>query len=271
MKIRVLSSEFTVSDSVTGSQRNNSAFTLIELIISASLMTMILVSSYVCLMAGVHGRELVQQRSDVAQTGRVVLNLIAADLRAATPLSQTNAFLGMDRLMGEVEADNLDFATHRYSPERRHEGDWAEVSYYVSQNKESGLNTLYRRRDPTPDPEPLMGGSKEELAVGVMGLRFEYYDGFEWFDEWGDIEGKAQLMEFPDSNMSGMPAAVRITLALDPDPKPLDKGTKSAEGPGITTTNAPLPMVFETVVRLNLSALKWGSGPSGVQGGADEE
>ena len=44
-------------------RNTNHAFTLMELIVSSSLMAMILVSSYVCLNAGMHGRRLVQQRS----------------------------------------------------------------------------------------------------------------------------------------------------------------------------------------------------------------
>lgn len=249
--------------------RSSNAFTLMELIVSASLMSMILVSSYVCLNAGMHGRKLVQQRSEVVQSGRVALNLIAADLRAATPLSQEFEFLGMDRLLGNVEADNIDFATHRYTPEGKHEGDWAEVSYYVSRDEETGQNILYRRRDATPDPEPLMGGAKEEIAVGVRGLSFQFYDGFEWWETWGDYEGKAQFMEFPDSNLSGMPEAVRIQLALEIEPS--KNNTNTLASLEITDTNAAPPMVFETIVRLNLSAHRWGAGPTGPNSGGDDE
>jgi len=255
---------------LTASAGTARAFTLVELIVSASLMSMILVSSYICLNAGMHSRKLVQQRSTTIQTGRVAINLIAADLRSATPLSEELEFIGMDRQLGNMEADNIDFATHRYTPTKRSEGDWAEVSYYISQDEKTGQNVLYRRRDATPDPEPMMGGSKEEIATGIRGLSFQFYDGFEWFEEWGDAEGKAQFMEFPDSNMSGMPEAVRIQLALDAEPaKPITNALNSVEG---THTNAAPPMIFETIVRLNLAGHRWGAGPTGsaTRGGDDE-
>lgn len=246
------------------------AFTLVELIVSASLMSMILVSSYVCLNAGMHSRKLVQQRSATIQTGRVAINLIAADLRSATPLSQELEFVGMDRQMGTIEADNIDFATHRYTPTKRSEGDWTEVSYYISRDEKTGQNVLYRRRDATPDPEPMMGGSKEEIATDVLGLSFQFYDGFEWFENWGDVEGKAQFMEFPDSNLSGMPEAVRIQLALASEPS--QANTNSIDSAEMADTNAAPPMIFETVVRLNLAGHRWGAGPAGStpQGGNDE-
>jgi type II secretion system protein J len=238
-------------------RRSEKAFTLIELIISAALTSMILASSYICLNASLKGRKLVQQRSDAIQTARVALDLIAADLRSATALSEEFEFLGMHRAIGEMEADNMDFATHRYSPKRRNEGDFCEVSYYVSQDEETGQQVLYRRRDSTPDPEPLAGGTKEEIATGIKGLSFTFYDGFEWWENWGDAEGSAQFMEFPDANMTGMPEAVRIAIAIDPDPKinPAGFGTNSVTS--LNDTNAEPPMIFSTVVRLNLAALRW--------------
>ena len=226
----------------------SAAFTLVELVISAAVMSLILAGAYLCLNSGVVSQKLIHSRSDVVQSARVALSMMAADLRSACPVFKGPPFLGMNRMLGEMEADNLDFATHNYTPKSRAQADYCEVSYFVSKDPLSGHWSLWRRRDPTPDDEPLMGGSREELVRGVRGLRFEYYDGFEWFDDWGDPEGKgkaanSQRQQF---NLEGMPDAVRITLWIEPSIKPVATATNSVNA-------GEEPMMFQTVARLNLA------------------
>src|SRR5688500_12666083 len=98
------------------SPQGNRGFTLIELIISGGLMSVILVSAYLCLSAGTSSQRMVEARSDAVQSGRVALAVIAADLRNAVPLSKEKEFIGMRRTLGETDADNLDFATRNYTP-----------------------------------------------------------------------------------------------------------------------------------------------------------
>jgi len=231
------------------------AFTLIEIMISATLMSLILVAAYLCLNAGLVSKKLVEPRADLLQNARVAVALVAADLRGACPLDRDYAFLGMQRTIGSVEADNLDFATHNYTPRHAGEGDWCEVSYYVEQDEASGRFSLWRRRNPALAPDPLKGGRKEEIARDLRGIRFEYSDGVDWYDSWGEVKGQAKaansLKEQP--NLSGMPAAVRITLLLDSNPK---SPTNAVTG---ERTLEP-PLAFQTVARLNLADISNASG-----------
>jgi type II secretion system protein J len=264
MKLRVLTpiqSGSPLPLSEASAQSPRAAFTLIELVISAALMSIILVSGYLCLRAVVSGQKMIDTRADIAQNGRVAMALMTADLRAATPLSEEFEFLGLPRRIGSMQADNLDFATHNYTPRKPREGDWCEVSYFLDKNPRTGRFSLWRRRDPTPDPEPLSGGSREEIAEGVRGLRFEYYDGFEWYDEWGDAEGRPQSERalLLAGNLSGMPEAVRITLWLDAN-SPLKDDANEDEPES--------PLVFQTIVRLNLAGREWES--SSVDSGTAE-
>ncbi|HAV62771.1 MAG TPA: hypothetical protein DCY13_10435, partial [Verrucomicrobiales bacterium] len=192
-------------------------FTLIELVISSAIASIVLVAGYVCLQAGIASQKMIESRSDAMQGARVALARMTADLRAATPLSRDFEFVGMRRALGEIEAGNLDFATHNYTPRNPHEGDFCEVSYFLDQDPETGSYSLWRRRDPTPDDEPLTGGSREEILPGVLGLAIGYYDGFEWFEEWGDADGSTANQDptFLASNEYGMPEAVRIRLTVD--------------------------------------------------------
>ncbi len=224
------------------------AFTLIEVMISSALMALILVSAYLCLGAGFSAQKLIEPRVEIMQNARVALALMTADLRAACPLSKTDDFLGMTRTVGDVEADNVDFATHNYTPHRDHEGDFCQESFYLDKDAGTGQFSLWRRRNPTIALDALSGGSKEEIAQGVVGLKLEYFDGLDWYDSWGDVKGRGQdqASASAKSNLSGLPEAVRITLLLDSNP-----GRKTA---AVADGAKPEPpFVFRTIVRLYLA------------------
>jgi len=242
--------------------RGCSGFTLIELVIGSALTVMILVSAYVCLQAGFSSQNLIEPRIEVFQNARVAMGLMTADLRSACVLSRESEFVGMHRLLGGAEADNLDFATHNYTPRHAREGDYCQVSYFLEKEPRTGRLSLWRRRNPTIGLDPFSGGNREEIASGLAGLQFEYYDGWEWFDTWGDPEGrgKQQFSQRERSNLYGLPEAVRITLSFDANPRPT--ATENKE------TNEP-PLVFRTVARLNLSAASQRSS-SPASGGATE-
>ncbi len=231
------------------------AFTLIELVIGASLMSIILTGAYLCLNAGMMSQKLVETRGEALQTARVALALMTADLRSACLLDKEYQFLGMRRMLGEIPADNLDFATHNYRPRRPREGDFCEISYFLDKDPITGQIKLWRRRNPTLAPDPLSGGHREEIARDVRGLRFEFYDGLEWYDSWGDVENRRrqQNSNLAPANLSGLPEAVRITLWLDPNP------AVSPAAPAEKTTQEP-PMQFQTIARLNLAAISSSGG-----------
>lgn len=241
-------------------------FTLIEMVISTALMALILGGGYACLRSGIQSQALVDSRTEAFQNARVALKLLSADLRNACPLSDKYEFLGMNRELGTAEADNLDFGTRNYAPQQPGEADFCEVSYYLRKaEKAPGRLDLYRRRDPSRDDEPLAGGTEELLVEGVQALRLEYYDGFEWFDEWGDPEGKHK--NSPNlagrSNLAGLPEAVRITLSLA-----VGKVAKPSDPQGEPPKpDAEPPFLVQTVAKLNIpprasSANSSGSGSS---------
>ena len=259
MKCGVRSAECGVGRGQSGVQnadcargRGVHAFTLIEIVISSALMALIMVSGYVCLNAAVSSRKLIEPRLEIFQSARVAMELMAADLRSACPLSKDYDFLGMQRTLGEVPADNLDFATHNYTPRHAREGDFCQTSFFLEKDPDSGTYTLWRRRNPRIGPNPLAGGRREEIATGLMGLKFEYYDGYEWYDSWGDIEGRGKLQTSRKEryNLEGMPEAVRITLWFDSNPS-----AKKSDATAIEKNTTEPPFVFQTVVRLNLSAV----------------
>jgi type II secretory pathway component PulJ len=225
------------------------------MVISGALMSLILASAYACLQAAFSSQRLMEPRLEAAQTARVAMALMASDLRSACPLSREFEFIGMDRVKGEVEADNIDFATHNYIPRRSGEGDYCQVSYFLDRGSDSEELSLWRRRNPIIAMDPLSGGRREEIASGVRQLKFEYFDGFDWYDTWGDPDGRsrAQTSWRIQPNLTGMPEAVRITLALDGE-RATETRRSSDESPRKSS------MVFQTVVRLDLAGRAAGSG-----------
>jgi type II secretion system protein J len=233
-------------------RHNASAFTLIEMIVSAALMAIVLASGYACLSAGVSTRKLIEMRSEGIQSARVALALMAADLRQAVPLPGNDEFLGMRRTVEGADADNVDFSTRNYTPRGARQPDYCEVSYFLEPDPLSDSFILRRRRDPTPDPEPLAGGAREEIVRGVKSLRIEYYDGIEWWDDWGDPEGKTKGMTYPPLNTSGLPEAVRITLTFDPE-SPKRKRDSTAASRSEPDSEPHTPMTFQTIARVDLA------------------
>ncbi|MEO6183814.1 MAG: prepilin-type N-terminal cleavage/methylation domain-containing protein [Verrucomicrobiota bacterium] len=238
----------------------SSGFTLIEMVISSALAAMILVAAYMCLNACLASQKLIEPRAEVAQNARTALAIMTADLRTACSLSKEFDFLGMDRTLEDVEADNMDFATHNYFPRRPGEADFCEVSYFLEKDKAGKFN-LWRRRNPTIALDPLTGGVREEIARELLGLRFEYFDGFDWYDDWGQLEPRKKEKDplLEPTNLSGIPGAVRITLSFDPNP-----GKRRAPAKAETVASEPA-LVFQTVVRLEL--LGSSTEPANAEGG----
>lgn len=252
-------------------RRREAGFTLIELTIGAALMALILGSAYACLHSGLTARRLLEPRWEAIQSARVALALMTADFRAACPLSKDFDFVGIDRTIGEVEADNVDFGTMNHSPKGPGEGDFCQTSYFLDQDRASGEFVLWRRRNPRIGMDPFVGGSREEIAHGVRQLKFEYYDGFDWYDTWGDTEGngKRETSALAASNLTGLPEAIRITLAFAAEPRSrtstaADAGpTGGSAGSGGEGDRDP-PLVYQTIVRVNGLGSVAGSGGSGA-------
>ncbi len=248
-------------------------FTLVELIVASAVMAIILSGAYLSLQVGLRSQKTVESRLDAAQSARVVLAMLAADLRTACPLGKDFEFLGARRPIGGLEASNLDFVTHNHSPAAPGEGDLCEVSYYADRHPRTGRLGLWRRRDPSLDDDPLSGGSREEIVPDLAGFEVEYSDGFFWYTTWGlDPQEKARRgsSALLPANYEGLPEAVRIAIALG---EPFaGEGTSGDAASLGGEKREPKTLVFQTTVRLNLAgrAARSGSGASSGTTGTGE-
>jgi type II secretion system protein J len=252
------------------SRSSLNGFTLVELVIGAAVLSGVLLAAYLTLEAGLKSDDVLAWRRDASQGARAALALLAADLRSACRLSDEIDLIGIDRDVEGIEADNIDFGTRAWRPQGPGESDFAETSWYVKQDPDTLELGLWRRKDPTPDLEPLAGGRTEEVLAPIAGFRLEYHDGLFWEESWGDERAvppedaaRGEPAARPEDSRAGgfaaartgLPSAVRITLALAP---PRRGAAAAGERPagdegGADEPGASAPLVFRTTVHLNLA------------------
>lgn len=248
---------------------------------------MVLIAAYLLLNSGSQTQRLIESRIAGMQGGRIAMDLMMADLRAAVPLSAQFDFIGMNRELGATQmipADNLDFATQNYTPKYPGEGPFCEVSYFLNGPDESGEYTLWRRRDATPDEEPLSGGTLEEIVGGLVGLSIQYYDGFSWYDEWGSTNPEDPMsaptpppqettetnLTLIPGNLSGMPEAVGVTLSFA---RNTPQGTTNAQASedGEETQEPPFSLFSVAKLYLNDRDLLLNPTNYGLPGAGSED
>lgn len=244
--------------------QGNKGFTLIEIIIASAIITIIAGGAYASMRAAVATQKMVQERNDSMQTARTILNMIRDDLRATIPMLGESEFLGLNRTLGEMDGDNLDFATRNYSYSLPGESDFSEVSYFVTPGPGANELSLMRRRDPTPDNKPLEGGRIEILASGIKSINYQYYDGIEWFDDWGSIDTikvEEDSLLVP-GNLYGIPSAIRITIVVG---KPSDPEADPTLVENQNRKDEP-PAVLHTTVFIHASTLIEQEGAGNLEG-----
>jgi general secretion pathway protein J len=220
--------------SMTPSMRRGAvrAFTLLEVLVAVGIITLIGTLIYGAFHGMARSRDNIQHAADRYQQGRSALTHMSQELGSAfisghVPPDQNlvvrqTVFIGADRGNG----DRVDFTAFAHRQLRRdgHESDQAEISYFLSNNPDGGLD-LVRRVDKHIDTEPQQGGIVEVLADHVESFDIRYMDPVtnEWQDTWDSTQ--------PSGQLGRLPTQVWITLVL-------------AGGPG------GQPVKFETKARV---------------------
>lgn len=196
-------------------RRVGNGFTLVELLVSATLLALVSASvtgvMSVCLSAWRAG----QERSDLAQEAEAVLDTVGQDLRAA--------FIGRRGFFIADAAGNLELTTLSRRMDRvlylgtesgENASDLAQAIYFTQARADDDTLVLYRREICPPEREPLGetaldAESAQMLCAGVVSFSLRFWDGQEWVTEW-DAPGAstAEVAGTP------LPGAAEIVLAL---------------------------------------------------------
>jgi hypothetical protein len=127
----------------------------------------------------------VNRRDDLFYTRLLLLN-DETSLRAGDEYFERDGMLVFNTRVRAVR--NIDFSG---------EGFEYETQFRITDD--DGGPVLWIRHDSVPDEYPLGGGLVVPGVEGILGVKFEVYDGYGWYDDW-------------DSDLEGLPWAVRITV-----------------------------------------------------------
>jgi general secretion pathway protein J len=179
-------------------------FTLLEVVISVGILAVILTIVYNTFNSSMKAFTAMENQGDAYAQARIVLNRMSEEI-ASIYFSAENpntGLLGEDRDEYDLPADSLHFTSlsHIRWVKDSRESELCEIGYYLEKDEETGF--LFRREDWNVDGTLEEGGITLELAEGIDGLNFRYYDGEEWVDEW-------------DSRIKkGLPKAIEVELII---------------------------------------------------------
>jgi general secretion pathway protein J len=199
--------------------------TLIEILVSMSVLAMIAVLIYADFDSLAHARKVEGMRGDRARQARSAMLRISRELSGAF-LSMHNpqnlalqtrmtAFVGQS----STPFDRLDFSAfaHRRVSANAHESDQAEIGYFASPDPSvDGKFDLVRREQTPADLEPKRGGVVNVLVEDVESFDVRFLDAEtnQWIETWDTMQVTSQP--------NRLPIEVRVTLTLKNAPPGLD-------------------------------------------------
>jgi general secretion pathway protein J len=182
-------------------------FTLLEVVISVGILAVILTIVYNTFNSSMKAFSAMENEGDAYAQARIVLSRMEEEIASIyisdiSDEKNKTGLLGEDRDEYDLPADSLHFTSlsHIRWVKDSRESELCEIGYYLEKDEETGF--LFRREDWNVDGTLEEGGRPLELAEGVDGLNFRYYDGDEWVDEW-------------DSRIKkGVPKAIEVVLIM---------------------------------------------------------
>ena len=194
-----------------------SAFTLLEMLVALSLMSILATALYASLQIGFDARKRAEAGIAPVRSAALALELLRRDIESAPPPTGILAgvFVGQDARAGDsaADADTVVFCTCAEDPARG--GPAIRMIEIALASPEGGSYHVLVRRvtanllAPTT-PEPV----EEVLCRNVLSFNIRYFDGAVWLDSW-DSSVKEDVL----------PLAVEVRLrVLEPGSRKTDAG-----------------------------------------------
>ncbi len=195
-------------------------FTLIEVMLAIAMVGLIMVAVYGTLFATIKARDQIEKESLTSKIGPNILDLIERDVAGAFCLNihDNDVFFGEHRLIRGEPADTFHLITTtdstilESSDDEAVRSDLTEVSYQLRENPTHPDHMdLYRRQDFHVDDRIAEGGTRELVYSRIKSFQITYYkDLYEGADEYDEWDAKKR---------NRFPAAMRIVLSLQIDPR----------------------------------------------------
>lgn len=188
--------------------QSHRGFTLVEVMVAGIITVFLLGSMSMSLSqlakakASTTQRLAAHLRADAALESlrREIVSVIRSDdLFWSRLLLEDDA---ISSLVGRLDRDEILVFSTRFRPihpvEFSGEGMEYESQFRIEDDELGPV--LWHRRDAVPDEYPRGGGTATPLVDGLISLSIEAYDGQQWYEQW-------------DSDLDGLPMAIRITVA----------------------------------------------------------
>jgi len=185
--------------------RVRARFTLVELLVTGTMLALLSSAGYVVFAAGVRSAQAVRRVNAMVGHGERALTAMARDIRAIVTDGDV-ALTALDAQYEGGDTDTIDFIGTGTRRGRDEPGATvrSEVGYYIDNDPDTEAQWLLRREDGTLDEDPLSDGIATLAGPCVSELNLEFFDGVEWLSGWED--------------QNNFPLAVRINIVVvDPD------------------------------------------------------
>jgi prepilin-type N-terminal cleavage/methylation domain-containing protein len=264
-------------------RRARRGFTLVEVLIALSIMSLVMVALYSSLDATLRARDQIEIESRVARLGPEILDIVEADLRRAWVLGilDDQVFRGESRMIDGEPADSLSLLTHvdstitRRVDEREVQSDVCETGYRLRRNPLlPDVRELWRRQSFHVDEQPLENddhGVYELLHDRVVRFQVRYREDVDQYAE--------ELHDWDASARHRLPALVEVELALEAVPRTVADmgGLTAASRTLVYRRSIPLADHSELVMRvhpipptyLGAGGTSGTTGPGGVDSDGD--
>lgn len=194
------------------------AFTLLELLVAMTIMSIIGASLYTSLHLAFRVRDSAEAAVEKARALEIAMSLIKEELSSAMPPSGVlaGAFEGEDGQDADGDdADTLSFYSSDHVPEEDEIAcDVRKVEIEMVEREGSDEKVIVRGITTNLLSPKTLDPDAEILCGGVASLNFRYYDGSDWQDDWASGD-----------NDNTLPEAVEITVTLAGDEDSDDEET----------------------------------------------
>ena len=199
-------------------------FTLVELIIAGIIAVIVVGTLGTSLSQLARARASSKVRLNAHLRANTALEKIRRELQQvirSDNLIDTRILLTGDSVnspIGDLPRNDVLIYSTKLSPVRNktYEGDGIEHEVQLRVTDDESGSALWMRSDSVPDDNEGGGGKAAPMMDGIIGLYIEASDGTDWYDSW-------------DSDISGLPVALRVTVSSAGDAQGADFFADSRE------------------------------------------
>jgi prepilin-type N-terminal cleavage/methylation domain-containing protein len=178
-------------------------FTLIEILLAASLTALIAVGALFYLEGARNLGARIEYKADLFQTGRAVLQQMERDIQSAYASGQglDLGLKGTDSTLSDPPTDSLELVSANNFPkdEEKKECDLTRTIYRIDADR--GL-VRERIKELTKTGIVVLNNSGDTITKKITGLDIRYHDGTTWTSSWDSAA------------MGAMPKAIEVTLTV---------------------------------------------------------